>query len=33
MLLMCRGNNVQQHDLVARICALYKNRVLLTFNI
>ena len=29
MRLMSRGNNVQCLDLVARICALHKNRVLL----
>ena len=31
MCLMSRGNNVQRLDLVARICALYKNRVVLLF--
>ena len=29
MPLMSRGNNVQRLDLVASICALYKNPVLL----
>ena len=29
MRLICRGNNVRRLDLVARICALYKNPVLL----
>ena len=29
MRLMSRGNNVQRLDLVTRICALYKNPVLL----
>ena len=29
MRLMSNGNNVQRLDVVARICALYKNRVLL----
>ena len=29
MRLMSRGNNVQRRDVVARICAIYKNRVLL----
>ena len=29
MRLMSRGNNVQRLDLVVRMCALYKNRVLL----
>ena len=33
MRLMSRGNNVQHLDLVDRICALYKNPVLLLKNV